>query len=245
MDKLKAILVEDEMASSEYLKGLLLQHFPHIQVVAVADSVPGAIAAIRSHNPDILFLDIEIKLGSGFDVLSALHDLTAEIIFTTAFDHFALHAFRYHAFDYLLKPLEEEQFVRTVQKCLKHIAEKASNRRLSSLLQHLQQQRITISSIDGIEVVHTDQILFAEAKGNYTELKLKTGAKITATKKLKDIEDSLPDSVFCRVHNSYIINLGSVKKYYRGRGGHVLLTDETSIPVSEARKDDFLKLLGA
>lgn len=246
---MKTIIVEDEIASQEYLHHFLSDHFPAITIAAVADNVPEAVAAITAHAPDLVFLDVDIKMGTGFDVLAALPAIKPEIIFTTAFNQFAIDAFQYHAVDYLLKPLDDKRTLKAVQHCISRVQEKNSNQHLTQLLQHLhqpaqQKQRISIYTVEGIEFIDPDEILLAEAKGNYTELKLRSGNKITTSKKLKEIEQQLPTPLFFRVHHSYIIHTHYVKKYFKGRGGYVILSDETTVPVSAARKDDFLKHFG-
>lgn len=246
---MKVVIVEDETASQQYLKRLLEKELPDIQLAGIADNVPDATEMIRNYAPDLVFMDIDIKMGTGFDVLSALPGIKSEIIFTTAFNQFAIDAFRYHAVDYLLKPLEDQRVLEAVSHCRMRIEQKNSSQQIAQLLQHFQQpvlhkQRIGIHTIDGIEFVDVDDILFAEAKGNYTELKLKAGTKIIASKKLKEMEQHLTDPVFFRIHHSYIVNSRYIKRYYKGRGGYVILTDETSLPVSSARKDDFLKRFG-
>lgn len=245
---MKIVIVEDEKASQQYLQNLLERRFPHMTIAAVTDNVPDAAALIRLHLPDIVFLDIEIRMGTAFDVLSRLDNTTAELIFTTAFNQFAIDAFRHHAMDYLLKPLEDEQVADAVKRCERRILERNSVQQLSGLLQYLQKPaqrtRIGIHTVDGIAFIDTNDIVFAAAKGNYTELKLSTGARITASRKLKDMEQQLAAPQFFRIHHSYVVNTHYVKKYVRGRGGYIILTDDSSLPISVARKDDFLKNLG-
>lgn len=246
---IKVIIVEDEIAAQKYLQNLLEKNFPNISVLAVADNVPDAIKAVETHHPDILFLDIEIKMGTGFDVLLALPSINAEVIFATSFNQFAIDAFKYHAVDYLLKPLEDKRAVEAISRSINRITQKNSSQQISQLLQFVQQpalpkQRLAIHTIEGIEMVGLDDIVFVEANGNYTAFKLKNGAKVTASRKLKDIEEQLPANEFIRIHNSYVVNMQYVQKYFRGRGGLVIMTDGTSLPVSAARKDEFIQYLG-
>ncbi len=126
MNTINAIIVEDELMSQQYLKNFLQRHFSTINVVAIIDNLPDAVDALKLHVPDIVFLDIEIKLGTGFDVLAAIPDIKSEIIFTTAFNHFAIEAFKYHAIDYLLKPLEDKRVFESVSHCIKRLEQKNS-----------------------------------------------------------------------------------------------------------------------
>ncbi|XZF14236.1 LytR/AlgR family response regulator transcription factor [Chitinophagaceae bacterium MMS25-I14] len=246
---MKTIIVEDEITSQQYLIEILEYNFPDIEILAIADNVPEAVEEIIRLRPDIIFMDVNIKKGTGFDVLARLPEITAEIIFTTAFNQFAIDAFRYHAVDYLLKPLIDKQVIEAVKLCRSRIEQQTRNQQIISLLRELKQPgmpqpKIGIPTADGINFFEFNDIVFAEAKGSYTELRLKNGTKITTSKKLKEIEESLTQPVFFRIHNSYVVNIGYIKKYLKGRGGYVVLTDDTSLPVSSTRKDEFLKQFG-
>jgi two-component system LytT family response regulator len=247
-NNLTAIIVEDEKASRRHLTDLMTAYFPAITLVSMEDTVQPAIDAIYKHQPDILFLDIEIKMGTGLDVLAGIQHERHQVIFTTAFDQFAIHAFQYHAVDYLLKPLDSSQMVRAVQRCIENLSAKKSNEALTQLLQYMKrppvQQRLPVNTMYGLEFVDIDDILFVEAAGNYCKLKLRSGRIITLTRKIKELEDQLQEPQFMRIHNSYLVNAGCIRKYYKGRGGHVILDDESSLPVAPARKDYFLKLFG-
>ncbi|XZF14937.1 LytR/AlgR family response regulator transcription factor [Chitinophagaceae bacterium MMS25-I14] len=246
---MKVVIVEDEAAARQYLENFLNRHFPQVIIAAVPDNVPDAVSAINLHRPDIVFMDIDIKMGSGFDVLAALPEIKSEIIFTTAFNQFAIDAFKYHAVDYLLKPLQDTQVADAVRHSISRIEQKNSSQQVVQLLQFLQQpalqkQRISIHTMDGIEFLDVDDILFAEAKGNYTELKLRAGTKLVTSKKLKEVEQQLVAAGFFRIHHSYVVNTRYIRKYYKGRGGSVQLIDETVLPVAVTRRDEFLRSFG-
>jgi two-component system LytT family response regulator len=246
---MKVLIVEDEHASQQYLGNFLRQNFPALQLAGIADNVPEAINLLRQYEPDILFLDIEIKIGTGFDVLKAVPGMKAEVIFTTAFNQYAINAFEVHAIDFLLKPVEDGRLTDALTHCIERIRAKTSYQQITALLEQLQQaapavKRISIPTAEGIEFIDVDHILYAMAKGNYTELKLKTGVKITVSRKLKEIEDSLPANLFFRIHNSYLVQSACIKKYYRGRGGSIVLTDNTTLPVSATRRDELMKHFG-
>lgn len=246
---MKVIIIEDEIASLQYLKRVLQDNFPEINIVAVSDNVPDAITLINKYAPDIIFIDIRIKFGTGFDVLAALPEITSEIVFTTAYDQFAIDAFRFHAIDYLLKPIDEKHVVETTRLCKVRIEEKMTGKQIINLLKQLKQpedqkKKVAIHTLEGIDFIEADDILFAEARGNYTELHLKNKVKITTSKKLKEFEAMLSEPQFLRIHHSYIVNTKCVKKYVKGRGGYVILANDMSLPVSSARKEYFLKLFG-
>lgn len=246
---MKIIIVEDELASQAYLKNILLLHYPGIDIVAATDNVPDAVLLIKKHRPDIAFMDVEIKMGTSFDVLEQTKGYSFEVIFTTAFNTFAVDAFRHHAIDYLLKPLNESHVVEAMGRCMQRINSNNRNDQVGKLLEQLQQPavqkaKLGIPTLEGIEFVAIPDIIYGEAKGNYTDIWLKNGIKITTSRKLKEMEESLPKDLFFRIHHSYIVNLQYVKKYYKGRGGYLILQDDHALPVSSARKDDFLKWLG-
>lgn len=245
-NSLTAIIIEDEQASQEYITDLLEAKFPEIKVVSIEDTVQSAINAIDNYNPDIVFLDVEIKAGTGFDVLAGVKNKAFNIIFTTAYNKFAIDAFQYNTVDYLLKPLESEKVIAAIQRCMQKITLRQPGDEIAQLLQYLKrptwQQRLPVSTMYGIEFIDTEEILFVEAEGNYSKLKLKSGRSIMMTKKIKDLAEQLQEPLFVRIHNSYLVNTRYVKKYYRGRGGHIILDDDSSLPVSPARKEDFLKI---
>jgi two-component system LytT family response regulator len=245
---MKIVIVEDEQASQAYLQSMLQKHFPDMEIAAITDSVPESVAQIKKHHPQVVFIDVEIKMGNGFDVLEQVKGQSFEVIFTTAFNTFAVEAFRYHAIDYLLKPLDEMHFVEAVGRCVQRLGNQNHGDQIGKLLEQLQptmqKVKLSVPTLDGIEFIPFSDIVYCEAQGNYTDFRLKTGLKITASRKLKDMEESLPQHLFFRIHHSYVVNLQYVKKYQRGRGGYVVLQDGTSIPVSSARKDEFLEWLG-
>jgi two-component system, LytTR family, response regulator len=244
---MKALIIEDEKASREYLRSILQQHFPQLNIAGVADNVPDAIALIQDKKPDLIFLDVEIKLGSGFDVLDGIPDPSFEVIFTTAFQSFALEAFRVHAVDYLLKPLQADLVVSATQRSVARILSGSGHEMVRQLVRQLQQpaagNKLVLHTMEGLEFTDMEDIMYAAAKGNYTLLYLNSGAKITISKKLKDIEEALPVKAFFRVHHSYVVNRSYISKYHKGRGGYLVLKEGSSLPVSSSRKDGLLDWL--
>lgn len=246
---MKIIIVEDEEASQEYLQSIFRKNFTGFDLVSIDEDVPGAINAIKKHQPDLIYLDIEIKMGSGFDVLEGTRGLSYETIFTTAFNSFALEAFRYHALDYLLKPLHDIQVIEATSRFLNRANDRHNSERIDALLGYIKQNehsriKLGIHTVDGIELIQVSQIIYAEANGNYTDLWLKDGTKKTSCKKLKETEEALPVNQFFRIHHSYLVNLHYVAKYYKGRGGHIELENGIALPVSSNKRDTFLNWLG-
>lgn len=240
------IIVEDEPASQEYLSDLLSIHFPGLRLLGIEDSVATAVAAIDRHAPDLILLDVAIKSGSGFDVLEQIRYRTPQVIFTTAYDHYALEAFRHHAVDYLLKPLEEEKVIAAISRCQGNMRAQQRSADVQQLLEYLkrptQQLRLPVSTMYGMEFIDTGDILFVEAEGNYSKLKLKNGKQLLMSKKIKELEEQLPSQNFLRIHHSYLANVYYIRQYFKGRGGHIVLDDGSSLPVSPSRKEDLMRL---
>ncbi|WP_118972270.1 LytR/AlgR family response regulator transcription factor [Taibaiella koreensis] len=240
-----AIIVEDEIPSQEYLTDLLATHFPVIKVLSVAASVRQAIADIDRHKPDIAFLDIAIKEGNSFEVLEQIVHKPGHIIFTTAYDQYAIDAFRHHAMDYLLKPLEADRVIETVHRCIGVLKSRQQQQGIDQLLQHFRQParlpRIPVSTMYGMEFVEVADILYVEAEGNYSKLKLKGGKSFLLSKKIGELEEQLGGPEFIRIHHSYLVNIRYIRKYFKGRGGYITLDDDSSIPVARSKKEDFLK----
>lgn len=242
--ELKVIIIEDEIASQHYLKRLLGVHFPEIRIVAVEDTVQAAIDTIGRERPDLVFMDVEIRQGTGFEVLAGLPGAAFDVIFTTAFNQFAIDAFQHHAIDYLLKPLDDERVIKAIRRSIARQESQRSQERVQHLLQYLQKTalpRLAVSTIHGLEFIDIESILYVEASGNYCKIRQRGGSSITATRKIKDLTEQLSEPLFIRVHHSYLVHTRYIKRYQKGRGGYVELDDGTAIPVSPQKKDDFLK----
>ncbi|MBS1747364.1 MAG: response regulator transcription factor [Bacteroidetes bacterium] len=246
---IRAIIVDDELKGRNLLNELIANRFPDIAIVALAKNADEGIQSIEKFNPDLVFLDINMPGKSGFDMLAAIQNINFEIIFITAYDKYAIRAFRYHAFDYLLKPLDVEE----LSDCIARLKEKKLHsdlgKRLGSLITQIQQpqllpDRITINSLDGITFILINEIIYLEAAGTYTLFYLKNKDKIVSSLNLKEYEELLTDYHFFRVHNSFLINLAEVKKIIKTEGGSVMMSNETQVPVSKRRRDEFLLSLG-
>jgi two-component system, LytTR family, response regulator len=245
----RALIIDDEPRNIRILRNLLGEFCPAIDIVGEAGDVNEALAAIRHHKPDMVFLDIEMPYGNAFDLLDKLMPVNFEIIFITAFDTYTLKAFRYSALDYLLKPVDIEELKRAVGRAIERVAAKNINQQLANLLGNLKVsqpglEKIALPTADGIIFINVADIVRFEANGSYTEVHCKGYEKITVSKNIKEYEEVLPVSIFCRIHNSHIINLNRIKKYHKGRGGYVTMDDGTSIEVASRRRDEFLAKFG-
>lgn len=244
---IRAIIVDDEQYSIDRLTFLIGKYCSRdINVVGACQSVEEGLKVITDKKPDLVFLDVQMGSHTGFDLLRKLEHIDFEIIFITAHEKYAVQAFRFSAFDYLLKPVDENDFNQTIVKLKRKFSRSEQARKIDTLFHNLQHisnasRRLSIPLHDGLIFPEVKDIVRCESIGNYTLIFLNDGKKFTASRPLKKYEEMLEDCNFFRVHQSHLINLAYVKSYQRGKGGMVTLTDETEIEVSVRRKDEFLK----
>lgn len=239
---IRAIIVEDEVKNQKFLSKLLNDNCPDVNITGTYAEVKEAINAIKKNKPQLVFLDIQLKDGSGFDVLSKLDEYVPKIIFTTAYDQYAIKAFKYSAIDYLLKPIIIEELKQAVAKVgvTGPDEEKIS---IKSLLQQISSANsepvISVSGIQNIDYIKVSNILRLEGLGAYSKITTLDGEVFMVSKVLKEYEGLLKEHDFFRVHQSHIINLKKIKRYKKG--DHlIILSDGAQIPVSRNKKEPFL-----
>ncbi len=241
---LNVVIVEDEKHNSESLIDQLLEVDKSIIVMGVATSPREAIAIISEKRPDVVFMDIELHQGTGFDVLESLKHVDFDVIFTTAFEHYALKAIKFSSLDYLLKPIDEEELKTAIEKAKGRKSEEDRKRQMEMLLSSFnkksEQSNICLSTSEGIEFIKIDRIKYCEANGSYTNFHLEGDQKLIVSKNLKEYESILSDHNFMRVHHSFLINLKNVKKYVKSDGGYILMNNNAVVSISPKRKDEFL-----
>lgn len=245
-DKNTVIIVEDEKHSQKALKNLLMEFCPNVQVIAMAANKEDAVELIRQHNPDIVFMDIELNPGTGFDVLTETAELRYAVIFTTAFEQYAIQAIKFSSVDYLLKPIDLEELQVAIEKAGKRIADEKKQEQITVLLNNLSMEnnshrKICLASSDGLEFYTVSDIIYCEANGAYTHFILKENRKVMVSKNLKGYENMLSDQNFLRVHSRHLINLHEVKKYIRADGGSILMNNGDVVYLSPRKKDEFLQ----
>jgi len=243
---IKTVIIDDEENNIGTLQSLLTQFCPEIEIIGTAGNAKQAFTVINELQPQLVFLDIEMPMGNGFDLLEKLMPVNFEVIFVTAFDQYAITAFKYAALDYLLKPVSIDELKRAVNRSVIRIAEKNVNNRIESLIANFRSEaqglkKIGLPTAEGLVFEEIENIMHLQAESNYTLVYIRNKKKMTITKSLKEFEDLLPASIFCRLHHSHIVNLNYITKYYKGRGGYVELTDGTTVEVSTRKKDDFLE----
>lgn len=245
---LQVVVIEDELHSRETLNNLL-NEYCNVDIVELASSLKEGIQAIKTHQPDLVFLDIELQPHTGFDLLEQTTHYNFEVIFTTAYEHYALKAIKFSAIDYLLKPVDVDELIQAVQKVQKIKEEERRNKRVEVLLSNLQtmnntQHTITLSTMEGMEFVRVADIIRCEAMGAYTLFVLRSGKKIMVSKHLKEYENLLSEYRFFRVHQSHLINLVEVARFVKP-GEQVALKNGDVVKVAHNRKENFLALMSS
>lgn len=244
---INAIIVDDEPYCCEALSILLNRYCPQVEVRGSYHSAMDALSDIREKKPQLLFLDIEMPRMNGFELLEKIRDLSFELIFTTSYDQYAIKAIRFSALDYLLKPIDREELVRSVQKVEQRLKSPLPQQ-IDLLFQKLQSptqlfSKIAIPTMEGLQMVAVDNIIHCTSDSNYTILILKDQQRVIASRTLKEIEELLEDYSFIRVHHSNVVNLNEICKYIKGEGGYLVMSDGSSVNVSRSRKEGLLKKL--
>ena len=247
---LKALIIDDEENSQASLKGKLELFCPEIENILIASNVEEAVEAVRAENPDVLFLDVNLAGESGFEVLEKLKEedlMTAEVVFTTAHDEFAIKAIKFSAIDYLLKPIDAEELVKAIRK-IEAKKELNPGYQLNVLLENFRQasdspKKIVIPSSEGMHIIRVSEIMRCESSSNYTQFFLQNGKVLLVSKTLKEFDNMLTDYNFERIHKSHLVNMNFVKKYMQRDGGYLIMTDDSQIPVANRKKEQLLSML--
>ena len=244
---IRTVVIEDEEHSRKMLMGMLHENCRTINVVASADSVRSGLTTISEQRPELVFLDIELQSETSFEILEKLPEINFELVFTTAFDHYALKAIKFCAIDYLLKPIDLNELRIAVAKAEKRLNREYLNKNLEVLVNNLKSgsqnnHRIALSTLEGLLFVNVRDIIYCESSGPYTKFIFKQAAVIVTSKHLKEYEDLLSGYEFFRIHKSYLVNLQEIKKYIRGDGGHIIMSDGAALNVSKQRKESFLQI---
>jgi len=244
----KALIIDDEYHSRSFLQKILGQYFPEIDIAGQAADVQEGLDGIRKHNPDIVFLDIQMKEETGFDLLNRLPKIEFALIFTTAYDQYAMKAFRFNAIDYLLKPIIPSELIEAVNKVKQRLHYTASKEQVSQLYQDIKNpnkihDKIAVPTGEGFIIIPVKEIVYCHANSNYTEFYLTDKKCILSSYTLKQYDEILTTQSFFRAHRSYLINLDHVKAYRRGEGGEIVMSNGREVELSRAHKDEFLRLL--
>ena len=241
----KTLIIDDESNARNALKNLLSVYCSQIMVVGEADNVSNGIKAIKDFSPDLVFLDVQMPDGTGFDLLQQIGDVKFKVIFASAYDKFAIQAFRFSALDYLQKPVEPDKLIEACSRLeTSDDRYEELNKKLEVLLSNKNSfEKITLPTLDGIIFVKINDIIRCESDNNYTQFFLKNNKKILVSRTLKDYDEMLTPFNFFRIHKSHLINLAFLERYKKGEGGTVIMEDGAELEVSRRRKEDFMNAL--
>lgn len=241
-----AVIIDDEPKCVETLSILIKMHCPELSISGTGNSAEEGIKLINLHKPDVVFLDIEMPVMNGFDMLEQFEKPAFHVVFTTAYNQFAVKAFQFSALNYLLKPIDPDDLLITVER-LKESKNTLLKDQLEILMQNMQNnmtrpQRLALSTGDGLVFVNTKEVMYCRSESNYTHVMLSNGTKYFLARPLKEFEDALSGNDFFRIHNSYIINLNEIKKFVRSDGGYVIMNDATQITIARSRREEFFSM---
>ncbi|MBN2637002.1 MAG: response regulator transcription factor [Prolixibacteraceae bacterium] len=249
MEKITAVIIDDELNNCENLKELLHKYCPEIEITGMAHNAADGVKEISRVKPALVFLDIQMPGGSGFDMLEQLKPIPFEVIFVTAFDQYAIRAIRFCAIDYLLKPVDILELQTAVSRAVNKIRQQEPNLSMSNLLANRNHEnddlKIALPTAERILFTNLSEIIRCLGDNNYTTVYLKNGDSVLVSKTLKEYEELLSDKGFLRVHQSHLINVNAIRSFEKQDGGYLKMTDGVSVPVSRQRKNSILAHLKA
>ncbi|MBP6089725.1 MAG: response regulator transcription factor [Crocinitomicaceae bacterium] len=245
---IKAIIIDDEAHARESLTNVIHQYCQEITVIGSGENVADAIALINRFSPDIVFLDIDLPNGNGFTLFEHITSPNFETIFTTAYEEYAIKAFRVAALDYLTKPIDFRQLIEAVERFRTKQKVELKEQRIELLLENLSNKptefnKLVLPDYDGYTLIKVSDIIYCKADGSYTEIYLLNGKTITTSKLLKVVEELLPSQTFYRIHKSYVVNMNLIKRYNKSEGHQVLMENNTLLDVSDRNKKEFIERL--
>jgi two-component system LytT family response regulator len=243
--KLKTVIIDDEPDAVGFINSIIGEYCPDLDVVGKAGNVTDGVNEINLKKPDLVFLDVEMPNGTGFDLLAQFPEKVFEVVFITAFNHYAIKAIKFSAVDYILKPININEFIEAVKRVINKRKDKTSNssdalRMLMENLRSAHPSRLAIPTSDGMEYLNPKDIIRIESDRSYSWFFITGNRKVLVSRHLKEFQDLLSDRNFFRSHNSHLINLRFVRKFIRKEGGYIEMQDGAHIPISRGRKDLFL-----
>ncbi len=242
----KVLIIDDENRTRELIARMIDSFGFDVQTIPEGENVQSGIEAIEKHQPDIVFIDIQMPDGTGFDVIRSIENKTFEVIFITAHEEFAIKAIKFSALDYLLKPVDTAELKAALEKAIETVDDKKEPSQFEALQSNIQpteKRRLVLKTQESVHVVELDQIIRCEADRNYTSFFLKDNKKILVSKTLKEYETLLSAHNFLRVQQSHLINIDYVDRYDKKNGGAVVMKDGSEVPLSPAKRDLFFKRL--
>ena len=243
---IKALVIDDENRTRDLIAKMINSFGLDIKAISAGESVVSGLKAIEEHSPDIVFLDIQMPDGTGFDLLRSLPNKSFEVIFITAHEEFAIKAIKFSALDYILKPIDADELKAAVERAIKSVGSKKEEIQFDALqlnIQPNQKRRLVLKTHESVHVVELDSIIRCESERNYTSFFINGGKKIVVSKTLKDYEILLAGHNFLRVQQSHLINLDFFSRYDKINGGTIVMKDDSEVPLSQAKRDIFFKIL--
>ncbi|MCU4155608.1 response regulator transcription factor [Carboxylicivirga sp. A043] len=244
---IKAVIIDDDAQMRELNARLLKDNFPHVNIVGEADGVEAGIQLITNEQPNLVLLDIEIKGGTGFNVLQQVKPYNFKVIFITGFNDFAIKAFKFSAIDYILKPVNEFEFTQAIERALSQINADEAEQQYDTFLDHYekktQSKKIVLRTAEAMHLVDIASIMYCKSDNSYTTFELEDGNSIIVSKPMKEYAALLEEYHFVRPHQSFLVNLHFIKKIDKSDGGFVILNNKKEIPVSARRKQTLLNSL--
>lgn len=242
----KALIIDDEQRTRELIAKMIDSFDLGITAIPAGENVKSGLLAIEEHKPDIVFLDIQMPDGTGFDLLKAIPNKDFEVIFITAHEEFAIKAIKFSALDYILKPIDPEELRAAVERALEGMSQQKETPQFEALQNNInptRKKRLVLKTQESVHVVDLDNIIRCEADRNYTSFYLTEGKKILVSRTLKEYETLLTGHSFLRVQQSHLINLNFVERYDKGNGGSVVMKDGSEVPLSSAKRDIFFQII--
>lgn len=245
---IRSVIIDDEQHCIKALLSDLKQYCPTVEMIETCSSAKEGILSIKKHNPDLIFLDVEMPWMNGFEMLEVLGEMNSSVIFTTAHDEFAAKAFRISAVDYLLKPVDANDLKEAVLKVEKKMEEGSSLQHINNLLRNIKQpssnQKIALPQREGYEFVEVSSIIYCSAEGAYTKVMIRDRKPMLISRTLGDVEELLPPELFQRIHHSSLVNIEYIAQFLRTDGGYVVLKNGEKLSVSKSKKEMLMARIG-
>ncbi|MEN8223881.1 MAG: LytTR family DNA-binding domain-containing protein [Bacteroidota bacterium] len=244
---IKTIIIDDEVKARETISNMLNTYCKDLEVIDTAGSVKEGLKVLKKNSPDLVFLDIKMGDGTGFDLLRKLDEVNFSLVFITAFEEFAIRAIKFSALDYILKPLDPDELIHAVEKARQAIEKENVSLRLEALYENLEMlntktKKIVLKTTSSVHIVNLSDIIRCESEKNYTHFFLSDREKVTVSKTLKEFNELLVNYSFYRVHQSHLVNLAHVKRYDKQEGGYLVMDDNSSVPVSFRKREELMKV---
>jgi two-component system LytT family response regulator len=241
---MNVIIIDDESSGRKTIRSFITKYANNLNIVAEADSVKTGTQVIQTHQPDVVFLDVRMNDGTGFNLLEGLHVINFQVIFITAYEEHAIKAFKHSAVDYLLKPLDPDDFIASVSKLKKKNKLEEIEQQVAMLLQnHNKIEKIALPTLSGLNMIKIADIVHCESDNNYTNFHLLNGSKLLVSRTLKEYDEILTPSGFYRTHKSHLVNVKFITEYIKGEGGIVKLENGDHVEVSRRKKEGLMKVL--